>query len=336
MFANILQKLIEKKDLTFEEARKVMQDIMEGNLTEGEISAFLVALRSKGETIDEIAGCASIMREKAITITPKVESLVDTCGTGGDLSNTFNISTTVAFIVAGCGIKVAKHGNKAASSRSGSADVLKALGVNIDLKPEKVKQSIEEIGIGFLFAPLFHPAMKNVVPIRQKLKIKTVFNLLGPLTNPAKAPYQVIGVFDENLTEVFARVLDQLGTKHALVVHGSGLDEVTNTGRTKITEIKNGKLNTFFIQPEDFSLQRCSPEDLKGGEPQQNAEITLAILKGEKGPKRDIVTMNAAAALLACDKAQDFPEGITMAEQSIDSGKALKKLKELKSFSKEV
>ena len=336
MFAKILQKLIEKQDLSFEEAKSVMQNIMEESLSTEEITAFLVALRSKGETIDEIAGCASIMREKAITIIPRVESLVDTCGTGGDSTNTFNISTTIAFVVAGTGTSVAKHGNKAATSRSGSADVLKALGVNIELKPEQVTQSIEEIGIGFLFAPFFHPAMKNVGPIRQKLKIRTIFNLLGPLTNPAKAPCQVVGVFNENLTEIFAKALDRLGTNHSLIVHGSGLDEVTNTGETKITEIKNGKMNTFFIQPEDFSLQRCCLEDLRGGEPQQNAKITFEILKGEKGHKRDIVLLNAAAALIACDKAKDFHEGIILARQSIDSGKALKKLEELKRFTNRV
>ncbi|MFH2028085.1 MAG: anthranilate phosphoribosyltransferase [Nanoarchaeota archaeon] len=334
MIQEAIQKLIEKKDLSLGQAADVMDEIMSGKATDAQIAGFLVALRLKGETIDEIAACAKVMRQKASRIKPKNQSeLVDVVGTGGDCTGTFNISTAAAFVVSGAGVPVAKHGNKGVSSKSGAADVLSSLGINIDLDPEKVRQCIEKIGFGFMFAPKFHGAMKYAIGPRKELGIRTVFNILGPLTNPAEAPYELMGVFDEKLTEPLAEVLGKLGCKHALVVHGQGLDEVTITGKTKISEYKKGHVRTYDIDPTDFGIKIAGLKYIKGGTPEENKDIILSILKGkEKGPKRDIVILNAAAALFAAEKSADIKSGIDLARKSIDNGKALQKLEALKEF----
>ncbi|MEK6690347.1 MAG: anthranilate phosphoribosyltransferase [Nitrospirota bacterium] len=330
MIKEAISILIEKIDLSEAEMAEAMREIMEGKATDAQIGAFLTALRLKGETIDEITGAAKVMREKALSIKAPAGT-VDTCGTGGDMAHTFNISTTAAFIVSGAGIPVAKHGNRSVSSKSGSADVLQALGVNIELPPEKIEKSLIEVGFGFLFAPFFHGAMKYALGPRREIGIRTVFNILGPLTNPAGAKYQVLGVYSSDLTETMAKVLGNLGCIHAFVVHGEdGLDEITITGKTKVSELKGGKVENYFIEPSDFGIKTGSIEDLLGGESKENAEITINILKGEKGPKRDIVLLNASAAIVASGKAKDLKEGIAIAERSIDSGAALRKLEGIK------
>lgn len=330
MIKEAISILIEKIDLSEAEMAEAMREIMEGKATDAQIGAFLTALRLKGETIDEITGAAKVMREKALSIKAPAGT-VDTCGTGGDMAHTFNISTTAAFIVSGAGIPVAKHGNRSVSSKSGSADVLQALGVNIELPPEKIEKSLIEVGFGFLFAPFFHGAMKYALGPRREIGIRTVFNILGPLTNPAGAKYQVLGVYSSDLTETMAKVLGNLGCIHAFVVHGEdGLDEITITGKTKVSELKGGKVENYFIEPSDFGIKTGSIEDLLGGESKENAEITINILKGEKGPKRDIVLLNASAAIVASGKATDLKEGIAIAERSIDSGAALRKLEGIK------
>ena len=333
MIVDAIKQVIENKHLTMDEAEQVMDIIMSGEATPAQIASFITALRMKGETVDEISGFAKVMREKASRITPEVVDIVDTCGTGGDQLHTFNISTTAAFVVAGVGIPVAKHGNRSVSSKSGSADVLEALGIRIDLSPEEVKSCIEEIGIGFMFAPNFHGAMKHAIGPRREIGIRTVFNILGPLTNPASATAQVLGVYDPSLTEVLALVLGNLGVKHALVVHGyDGLDEISNTGESIISELKDGKVATYMITPADCGVARAAIGDLKGGSAEENAAITLDVLKGTKGPKRDVVLMNVAAALIAADKAESFIEGMAIAAESVDSGKALAKLEALRDF----
>jgi anthranilate phosphoribosyltransferase len=333
MIKEAISKLISKKDLTQEETEQVMNEIMSGNASQAQIAAFLVALRIKGETIPEITACAKIMREKASSISPNCEKLVDVVGTGGDKSNTFNISTASAFVVAGAGVSVAKHGNKSVSSKCGSADVLSELGINIMLSPEKVKECIEKVGIGFMFAPKFHPAMKHAIGPRKELGIRTVFNILGPLTNPANAKYELMGVFAPELTEPLANVLGNLGIKHALVVHGSGLDEITLTGETKISEYKKAEVKNYTITPEQFGFQKANKESLVGGDSKENADIILNILnKKETGPKKDIVVLNSAATLLAADLVENLEQGINKAKQSIESGSALKKLEMMKEF----
>lgn len=330
MIKEAINLLVQGKSLTEDEMREAMKEIMEGGATDAQIASFLTALRIKGETVEEITGAAKVMRDKATRIKAP-EHTVDTCGTGGDMAHTFNISTTAAIVVAACGVPVAKHGNRSVSSRSGSADVLEALGVKIDLEPSKVERCLEETGFGFMFAPLFHPAMKYAIGPRREMGIRTVFNILGPLTNPAGADRQVLGVFSDGLTEVMAQVLDKLGVEHAFIVHGGdGLDEITNTDRTKITELKGGEIETYFISPGALSIERAKKEDLTGGVAEENARITLDILEGKKGPKRDIVLMNAAAALMAGNRAKSFSEGIERASYAIDSGSAMKKLKEIK------
>jgi len=332
MITEALKKVIEFKDLNEEEAEAVMKEIMSGNAKPTQIAAILTALRMKGETIEEITAFAKIMREFSLKINPDVPKLLDTCGTGGDNLNTFNISTATAFVVS-VYVPVAKHGNKAVSSKSGSADVLEALGVNLNVPIERVKESIEKIGIGFLFAPNFHPAMKYATPVRRELGIRTVFNVLGPLTNPANANYQLMGVYDETLTEKLANVLKNLGLKGALVVHGSGMDEITTIGKTKISELKNGEVKSYYIEPEDFGIKRAKLEDIKGGDAEENAKIIRNIFEGEEvGAKRDIVVLNAAYALYIAEEAKDVEGGIKLAEKSIDSGKALKKLEDLIEF----
>jgi anthranilate phosphoribosyltransferase len=310
-----------------------MKEIMEGRATDAQIGSFLTALRIKGETVDEITGAARIMRDKAAKIKAP-ESVLDTCGTGGDMSHTFNISTTVALVLAAAGVPVAKHGNKAVSSKSGSADVLEALGIKIDLAPDKVEQCLFETGFGFLFAPLFHPAMKYAIGPRRELGIRTIFNILGPITNPAGAKRQVLGVFAGRLTETLATVLGNLGAEDAMVVHGEdGLDEITITDGTLVSRFVHGKVDNLVFSPEDFGLSRGRREDLIGGDSRENAEITYRILGGESGAKRDIVLINAAAALIVAGRSPDMKTAVALAREAIDSGNALKKLEQIKKVS---
>src|SRR3989344_1021237 len=327
MIQEAIQKLIDKQDLTAIEAERVMDEVMSGKATDAQIAGFLVALRIKGETIDEITACAKVMRKKASRIRPSNQDmLVDVVGTGGDRSGTFNISTAAAFVVAGAGVPVAKHGNKGVSSKSGSADVLSALGVKIDLSPAQVEKCISTIGIGYMFAPGFHGAMKYAIGPRRELGIRTIFNILGPLTNPAEAPYELMGVFSESLVEPLAEVLGKLGCKHALVVHGNGLDEITIEAPTKVAEYKDGHVRIFELKPTDFGMKLASLSEIKGNTPEDNAKIILNILSGkEKGPKRDVVLLNAGAAIYTAGKAKSIQEGIDLARNSIDSGKALEK-----------
>ncbi len=336
-----LRLLVERKDLTREQAAAAMEEIMSGRATDAQIAAFLTALRMKGETVDELTGFAAVMRSKATRIEVRGavsagladtgrEMLIDTCGTGGDAAGTFNVSTATAFVAAGAGVKVAKHGNRSVSSLCGSADVVEALGVRIDLPPERVARCIEEVGIGFLFAPLLHSAMKYVMLARRQMAIRTVFNILGPLTNPARAQSQVLGVYDARLVRPMATVLRELGSRRGFVVHGAdGLDELSTTGPSQVTEIDGGELKSYTVAPEDFGLPRAPISALQGGDKAENARIIRRILEGERGPKRDIVVMNAAAALVAGGKAADFREGARLAIESIDSGAALDRLERL-------
>ncbi|GBD97362.1 MAG TPA: anthranilate phosphoribosyltransferase [Nitrospirae bacterium] len=333
MIKEAIKLTVDGNNLSEEQMIGAMRDIMEGNATDAQIASFLTALRMKEETVEEITGAAKVMREK-VTGIKAPEYTVDTCGTGGDMSHTFNISTTSALVVAACGVPVAKHGNRSVSSRCGSADVLEALGIKIDLEPLKVEKCLEETGFGFMFAPLFHPAMKYAIGPRKEIGIRTVFNILGPLTNPAGAQRQVLGVFSDKLTEPLAEVLGNLGVKHAFVVHGQdGLDEITGTDKTKVSELKDGKVDTYFISPDNFNFEKAVKDDLVGGNADENAKITIEILDGKKGPKRDIVLMNAAAALITGDRAKDFNEAVEQASQAIDSGAARRKLEQVKEVS---
>jgi anthranilate phosphoribosyltransferase len=326
-----IQSLIDRRDLGRENAREVMDRIMSGEATPAQIGAFLVAFRCKGETVEEIAGCAEVMREKATRVTTSRTDVVDTCGTGGDGSGSFNISTTVAFVAAGAGLCVAKHGNRAMSSRCGSADVLQALGVNTEASPEIVSRCLDEVGIGFLFAPLLHGAMKHAIGPRRELGTRTVFNVLGPLTNPAGARRQLVGVYAAGLTEVLAGVLRELNTERAFVVHGSdGLDEITVTGPTQVTALRDGAVTTTTVEPRDFGLTIAPGEALKGGTAQENAAILTAVLEGESGPRREVVLLNAAAAIVAGGRADALAEGLERASESIDSGAALQALQQLR------
>ena len=336
MIKEAIDLIVKGNSLSMEQAAEVMSEIMEGKATPAQFGSFVTALRLKGETVEEIAGMAKVMREKAIPV--KVSGpLVDTCGTGGDATKTFNISTTAAFVVAGAGLKVAKHGNRGMSSGCGSADVLDALGAKIELGAPQVEQCLEEIGIGFMFAPTFHPAMKYAAPSRKEIGIRTVFNILGPMTNPAGAQAQLLGVFDEELTLKMAEVLSLLGCRHALVVHGEdGLDEVTLGGRTTVCELKGGEISRYQVDPEDFGLPRTELAGLRGGPPQENADILRRVLTGEKGPYRDIVVVNAAAALVAGDMADDLSKGTRTAAEVIDNGRALDKLEKLISLTRKL
>ncbi len=341
-----LRTLVDRRDLTRIEAAAAMDAIMSGAATHAQIAAFLTALRMKGETVEELIGFAQVMRQKAVRVRTKGEEvaaltgtdremLIDTCGTGGDASGTFNVSTATAFVVAGAGLRVAKHGNRSVSSLCGSADVVETLGISLDLTPDQVAQCIDEVGIGFLYAPLLHTAMKHVMAARREMGIRTVFNMLGPLTNPANANAQVIGVYAASLTEPLARVLAELGTMRAFVVHGAdGLDEISNTGESVVSEVREGVVRTYVVRPEDFGMPRASIGDLLGGDREQNAQIIRAILRGEPGPRRDIVLMNAAAALVAGLRAHDLKDGVTLAAQSVDSGQALSKLERLAELSR--
>ena len=330
MIQEAIQALIAGADLDRQKARAGMDQIMSGGATDAQIGAFLVALRIKGERVDEIVGCAEGMREKATPIETARADLIDTCGTGGDGSGTFNISTTVAFVACGAGLAVAKHGNRSISSQCGSADVLSEMGVNIEASPEQVGECIDEVGIGFLFAVALHGAMKHAIGPRKELATRTVFNVLGPLTNPAGARRQLIGVYDGALTEKLAGVLKELGSERAFVVHGSdGLDEITLTGPTKLSELNNGRVSTREICPEDFGLERVAADALAGGDAARNAEILQMVLDGKTGPQRDVVLLNAAAAIAAGGLAEDMATAINMARESIDSGKARQALDRL-------
>ena len=333
MIKDAIAKLADRLSLTEKEAEEVMNEIMDGVATPAQIAAYLMGLRLKGETVEEIAGSVRAMRDHAVRIAVGDSLVVDTCGTGGDGRHTFNISTTTAFVVAGAGLTVAKHGNRSISSKSGSADVLSELGVKIDLSPDRVADCINEVGIGFLFAPLYHGAMKHCAVPRQELGIRTMLNVLGPLTNPAGAGIQVLGVYEPRLTELLGRVLMHLGSQHCLVVHGmDGLDEITLTDRTLVSEAKGGVLSSYVITPEEFGLRRVAPGELAGGSPQENAKITADILQGRKGPKRDVVCLNAAPAFVAARKAKTMQEGFYLAGRAIDSGAAADKLARLVAF----
>src|SRR5213083_881353 len=349
-----VRALVDRRALTRIEAAAAMEAIMSGAATNAQIAAFLTALRMKGETVEELIGFAQVMRQKAVRVRTRGtegsasltgtdrEMLIDTCGTGGDASGTFNVSTATAFVVAGAGLKVAKHGNRSMSGLSGaslcgSADVVETLGVKLELAPEQVGRCVVEVGIGFLYAPLLHTAMKHVMTARREVGIRTVFNLLGPLTNPAGANAQVIGVAAAALTEPLARVLAELGTYRAFVVHGAdGLDEISNTGESRVSEVREGVVRTFTVRPEDFGLSRASIRDLLGGDRAQNAEMIRGLLDGEAGPKRDIVLMNSAAALVAGGRARDLKEGVELAARSIDSSTARQKLGRLVALSQEL
>ena len=337
MIKEAISILVSGGSLIFEEAAQVMEEIMTGEATPAQFAAFVTALRVKGETVDEIAGLASVMRSKAVPV-PVTAPVIDTCGTGGDGSFTFNISTAAAFVAAGAGLKVAKHGNRAIGSQCGSADVLEALGVKIELGAEAVAQCLETVGVGFMFAPAFHPAMKYAAVPRREIGIRTVFNILGPLTNPARAEYQVLGVPNEELGEKIASVLYRLGTKHCLVVHGTGgMDEISISGESLVWDVTEyGVSPSYEVRPEDFGFKKASMAELKGGTPDENAEVLRRILNGERGAKRDVVVMNTAAALVAGNKASDIKEGAHIAEKVIDSGQAQAKLGELINFSQNI
>ena len=324
----ILSKLVAGNDLTKEEAMKAQKMILSGEATQAQIACFLTALRMKGETLDEITGLAMVLRDKANTISPKVDNYVDFVGTGGDCTYSFNISTTSAFVVAAAGVPVAKHGNRSISSKSGAGDVLEALGVNISADPDVVEKCVEEVGIGFMFAPHFNPAMKYVGPVRKEMGIRTVFNILGPLSNPSRAKAMVVGVYSPSLTEVIAGTMANLGVNRGFVVSGEdNMDEFTLTGPSTVSEIKDGKVETYEITPEQFGLNRCKIEELQGGDGTVNAQITKDILSGkERGAKRDIVLLNAGATLYIGGKADSIEEGIRIAGETIDSGKAMETL----------
>jgi len=340
-----IKTVVEGQHLSRDQAESVMDGIMSGRATDAQIASFLTGLRMKGETVEELVGFAVVMRRKACAIRTRSyvgaaysgtdrEMLVDTCGTGGDAAGTFNISTATAFVVSGAGVPVAKHGNRSVSSLCGSADVVEALGIRIDLSPESVARCIDEVGIGFLYAPLLHDAMRYVMLARREMKIRTVFNLLGPLCNPASATAQVLGVYSEKLTEMMAQVLCELGAQRAFVVHGAdGLDEFSISGETKISEVRGGEVRTYYLTPEDFGLKRAPIEQIQGGDAPRNAEIIREILSGRESTRKDIVLLNAAAGLVAGGKAKNLRAGVDLARASIASGEALQRLKNLVSLS---
>ncbi|MDL2286339.1 anthranilate phosphoribosyltransferase [Desulfococcaceae bacterium OttesenSCG-928-F15] len=335
-FKGIFEKLIQRQDLTENECGFVMEEIFSGSVEPAVIGAFLCALAVKGESASELIGAAKVLRRHMRRIQTPGSIAVDTCGMGGDGIGTFNISTTAAFVVAGCGIVVAKHGNRSVSSKSGSADVLESLGVRLDLPPEAVEEALFEIGIGFLFAPDFHAAMRHAGPVRKALGIRTLFNIIGPMANPAGTSRQVMGTFRQDLTETVAQAMVQLGTQKAFIVHGhDGLDEISVSAPTRITEIREGYFTSYDLYPEMYFGELADPESILGGNPDENALITKSILKGEKGARRNIVLINSAAALVAAEKAADLREGIRLSEESIDSGAAMEKLEALITFTKE-
>lgn len=336
MIEQAVAEILDGKDLSLEAARAVMLQMMEGEASSAQMGAFLAAMRMKGETIDEITACATVMREKCLKLEPKTDVL-DIVGTGGDGLYSFNISTVSAFVVAAGGVPVAKHGNRSVSSKCGSADVLEALGANITLNAQQSQRVLDEIGICFLLAQTYHAAMKHVAPVRRELGVRTIFNILGPLANPAGANLQLLGVYDENLVEPLASVLNNLGVKRAMVVHGhDGLDEITLMGTSTICEVADGNLNSYFITPEQFGLQRCKLEDLTGGDPIENAAIARRILSGETGPKRDIVVLNAACCLYMGRNDITMRACVRLAQEMLDSGKALQKLEDFVRMTNEV
>ncbi len=335
MIKEAIQKVVTGKNLTFDEAEQVMDEIMGGEASQIQMSAYLTALSLKGETIDEITASASGMRRHCIRLLHDMDVL-EIVGTGGDKSNSFNISTTSALVVSAAGVPVAKHGNRAASSKCGAADVLEALGVDITIPPEKSTQLLEKIGICFLFAQNYHIAMKYVAPVRKELGIRTVFNILGPLSNPAGANMQLLGVYEEELVEPMAHVLSQLGVKNAMVVYGTdGLDEISMSAPTSVCEVRNGSFRKYVIEPEQFGMKKCRKEELTGGTPEENAKITRAILSGEKGPKTDAVILNSAAALYVADPDLTMEEAVKKVKEVIDSGKASEQLENFIRMSKE-
>ncbi len=337
MIKEAIGTLVNGQALTRDQAALVMEEIMDGKATSAQLGAFITALSIKGETADEIAGLAAVMRDKAVQV--KAEGpVLDIVGTGGDGLNTINISTAAAFVAAGAGLRVAKHGNRAATSQCGSADVLEKLGVKIDLTANQVQRCLQEVGIGFMFAPAFHPAMKYAAGPRKEIGIRSVFNILGPLTNPARAEYQVIGVPSVKLAEKIVPALVRLGTQHALVVHGiNGMDEISISDPSLVWEVQNGGLASLRrITPEDFGLVSCQANTITGGSPVENAEILSKIFSGEKGPRRDVVVLNAAAALLAGNKVSSFSLGVSLAQNIIDNGAALAKLKQLVDFTQKL
>jgi anthranilate phosphoribosyltransferase len=337
MITEAIQKAISGKDLEYDTAKMAMEEIMEGKATQAQIASFLTALRMKGESIGEITACASVMRDKAVRIRTESD-VMDIVGTGGDEAGTFNISTTTAFVVAAGGVRVAKHGNRSVSSKSGAADVLEKLGVNIQIPSEQSRRILEQIDLCFMFAQTYHSSMKYAAPVRKELGVRTIFNILGPLSNPAGASLQLMGVFDEKLAEPLAQVLSNLGVKRGMVIHGcDGLDEATLTAETKVVEIKDGNLNGYTIAPEDFGFDRCSRGDLLGGSAEENARIALEILNGtERGPKRDVVLLNSAMALYLAGKGDTPQDCVRLAAALIDSGEALNKLRQFIKLSNEV
>ena len=335
MIQEALARILDGHDLGRDEARSVMDEIMRGEATPAQIGGFLVALRLKGETTDEITGCAEAMREHALAVRPARQDLVDTAGTGGDGAGTFNISTAAALVAAAAGAGVAKHGNRAVSSSSGSADVLESLGFDLELPTERITQSIEELGFGFLFAPTHHPAMRHAAPVRRELAARTVFNVLGPLTNPAGARAQVVGVYAPELVPTIARVLAHLGARRAFVVHGAGgIDELSPAGPNLVCEVADGRVRKREIDPEELGVPRCDPADLRGGSPDENADRIRAIFAGANGGARDAVLLNAAGAIAAAGHAKDLREGLGHAREAVDSGAAAQRLEELVAFTR--
>ncbi|MBC7766227.1 MAG: anthranilate phosphoribosyltransferase [Hyphomonadaceae bacterium] len=332
-----IHQVVGREHLTYAQAKEVMHHLLGGDATEAQTASFFTALRMKGETIDEIAGLAAVLREKATSFTPDVPFHVDTCGTGGDGVNTFNISTAATFVAAAAGVKIAKHGNRAISSKSGSADVLEALGIDIALEAHDVKKSVEEFGLGFMFARVFHKHMALVSKVRGDLSMRTVFNILGPLSNPSNAKGQFMGVFDGALTTCIANVMMKLGVTHGLVVHGKdGLDEITTTTETIVAEIKNGEIIEYMLTPEQFGLERATIDQLRGGDATENAQIIVDIFKGEKGAKRDIVGLNAGAIIYIGKQAKSLSEGVKIAQQVIDNGLALEKLQQFTQYTEKL
>ncbi|GAN32571.1 anthranilate phosphoribosyltransferase component II [Candidatus Brocadia sinica JPN1] len=329
-----ISKLVNKQNLSTEESLTAMTQIMEGNATDAQIASFITALRMKGETVEEITGCTIAMRKKVVKIKVGDNTVVDTCGTGGDAKNTFNISTAAAFVVAGAGLKVAKHGNKASSGQCGSADVLKRLGVNIEADVKVVEKCIEVANIGFLYAPLLHQAMKYATGPRKEIGIRTIFNIIGPLANPAGATHRILGVYSEHMTLIMTEALKMLGDQHAFVVHGlDGLDEITTTDKTKVCELTGNTIKSYYLNPEDFGIKKSKLSDLTVNTPDESAMAIREVLDGIRSPKRDVVLLNAAAAIIAGGLAEDFKEGLVIAAQSIDTGNAKSALKKLMEIS---
>jgi anthranilate phosphoribosyltransferase len=337
MIQAALAELLEGRSLPRSQAHEVMDEIMRGGATEAQIGGFLVALRLKGETADEITGCAEAMREHVLRVRPQRDDLVDTAGTGGDGASTINISTAAALVAAAAGAGVAKHGNRAVSSASGSADVLEALGFSLEQPVERIERSIDELGFGFMFAPVHHPAMRHAAPVRRELAARTVFNVLGPLTNPAGARAQVIGVYVPSLVRTIAEVLAQLGARRAFVVHGAyGIDELSPAGPNDVCEVVDGEVRERIIDPLDLGIQPCDPAELRGGSPAENAQAIREVLAGANGGRRDAILLNAAGAIAAAGRAEDLREGLELAREAIDSGAAAARLDELAEFSRAV